>query len=73
MLCDFFQVPQIRLQKCRPYVINLLPLLSKIAKRREENVHETLAECIPKIFTILGEISTTVSNLINENIMGLFN
>jgi len=47
--------PQIRLQKCRPYVINLLPLITKTIKRREENVHETLADCIPKIFKVLGK------------------
>ena len=51
---DLFQVPQIRLQKCRPYVVNLIPLLSKIARRKEESVQETLAESIPKIFDILG-------------------
>ena len=52
---SWFKVPQIRLQKCRPYVVNLLPLMSKIAKRKEENVHETLADSLPKIFAILGK------------------
>ena len=44
----------IRPQKCRAYVVNLLPSLVKIARRQEENVHEALAQAMPKIFRVLG-------------------
>ncbi len=46
---------QIRPQKCRAYVVNLLPCLVKIAARQEESVHETLAEAVMNIFRILGK------------------
>ena len=49
--------PFIRPQKCRAYVVNLLPCLNKIARRNEESLHETLAECIPKLFRVLGNFT----------------
>ena len=34
----------IRPLKCRPYIVNLLPCLQRIAQRTEESVQETLGE-----------------------------
>ncbi len=45
---------QIRPQKCRAYIVNLLPCLIKISARQEESVHETLAESVTAIFRVLG-------------------
>ncbi|XP_041641127.1 huntingtin isoform X2 [Cheilinus undulatus] len=47
----------IRPQKCRPYLVNLLPCLSRITKRQEETVQETLAAAIPKIMSALGHFA----------------
>ncbi|XP_063075686.1 huntingtin isoform X3 [Engraulis encrasicolus] len=47
----------IRPQKCRPYLVNLLPCLTRIAKRQEETVQETLAAAIPKIMSALGHFA----------------
>ncbi|XP_031415878.1 huntingtin isoform X2 [Clupea harengus] len=47
----------IRPQKCRPYLVNLLPCLTRIAKRQEEAVQETLAAAIPKIMSALGQFA----------------
>ena len=49
-ICD-----QIRPQKCRAYIVNLIPCLIKIAStRKEEAVHETLADTMKIIFSYLG-------------------
>ncbi|XP_026856221.2 huntingtin isoform X2 [Electrophorus electricus] len=47
----------VRPQKCRPYLVNLLPCLTRITKRQEETVQETLASSIPKIMTALGHFA----------------
>ncbi|XP_076001900.1 huntingtin isoform X2 [Genypterus blacodes] len=47
----------IRPQKCRPYLVNLLPCLSRITKRQEESVQETLAAAMPKIMAALGHFA----------------
>ncbi|KAM8879267.1 huntingtin isoform 7-T7 [Spinachia spinachia] len=47
----------IRPQKCRPYLVNLLPCLSRITKRQEETVQETLAAAMPKIMGALGHFA----------------
>uniref|UniRef100_A0A8C9W2J2 Huntingtin n=1 Tax=Scleropages formosus TaxID=113540 RepID=A0A8C9W2J2_SCLFO len=47
----------IRPQKCRPYLVNLLPCLTRICKRPEEAVQETLAAAIPKIMAALGNFA----------------
>ncbi|CAG5929093.1 unnamed protein product [Menidia menidia] len=47
----------IRPQKCRPYLVNLLPCLTRIAKRQEESVQETLAAAIPKMMSALGHFA----------------
>ncbi|XP_058860961.1 huntingtin-like isoform X1 [Acipenser ruthenus] len=47
----------IRPQKCRPYLVNLLPCLTRISKRPEETVQETLAAAIPKIMAALGNFA----------------
>ncbi|KAM3623028.1 uncharacterized protein V6R79_006105 [Siganus canaliculatus] len=47
----------IRPQKCRPYLVNLLPCLARITKRQEESVQETLAAAIPKIMSALGHFA----------------
>ncbi|XP_068606729.1 huntingtin [Brachionichthys hirsutus] len=47
----------IRPQKCRPYLVNLLPCLARITKRQEETVQETLAAAMPKIMAVLGNFA----------------
>ncbi|XP_024914358.1 huntingtin isoform X2 [Cynoglossus semilaevis] len=47
----------IRPQKCRPYLVNLLPCLTRITKRQEETVQETLAAAMPKIVLSLGHFA----------------
>ncbi|TSK22543.1 Huntingtin [Bagarius yarrelli] len=47
----------VRPQKCRPYLVNLLPCLTRITKRQEETVQETLASSIPKIMAALGNFA----------------
>ncbi|KAM4604138.1 huntingtin isoform 2-T2 [Polymixia lowei] len=47
----------IRPQKCRPYLVNLLPCLTRITKRQEEPVQETLAAAMPKIMAALGHFA----------------
>ncbi|XP_040191278.1 huntingtin isoform X2 [Rana temporaria] len=47
----------VRPQKCRPYLVNLLPCLTKICKRQEESVQETLAAAIPKIMSAFGNFA----------------
>ncbi|XP_054599920.2 huntingtin isoform X3 [Nothobranchius furzeri] len=47
----------IRPQKCRPYLVNLLPCLTRITKRQEEMVQETLAAAVPKIMSALGHFA----------------
>lgn len=41
----------------RPYLVNLLPCLSRITKRQEETVQETLAAAMPKIMGALGHFA----------------
>uniref|UniRef100_A0A8C2IP36 Huntingtin n=1 Tax=Cyprinus carpio TaxID=7962 RepID=A0A8C2IP36_CYPCA len=41
----------------RPYLVNLLPCLTRIAKRQEETVQETLSSSIPKIMAALGHFA----------------
>ncbi|KAI6069682.1 Huntingtin isoform X2 [Aix galericulata] len=59
----------VRPQKCRPYLVNLLPCLTRISKRPEESVQETLAAAIPKIMAAFGnfandnEIKAFIANL----------
>ncbi|XP_051784194.1 huntingtin isoform X2 [Erpetoichthys calabaricus] len=47
----------VRPQKCRPYFVNLLPCLTRISKRPEESVQETLATAVPKIMAALGNFA----------------
>ncbi|XP_069488154.1 huntingtin isoform X2 [Ambystoma mexicanum] len=47
----------VRPQKCRPYLVNLLPCLTRISKRHEESVQETLAASIPKIMAAFGNFA----------------
>ncbi|GCB77473.1 hypothetical protein scyTo_0015670, partial [Scyliorhinus torazame] len=47
----------VRPQKCRPYLVNLLPCLARISKRSEESVQETLAAAVPKIMMALGNFA----------------
>lgn len=42
---------------CRPYLVNLLPCLTRITKRQEETVQETLAAAMPKIMVALGHFA----------------
>lgn len=48
----------IRPMKGKPYVVNLMPYLVKIAERNEEQVHETLTNSLPKIMAALGCFTT---------------
>ncbi|XP_076466851.1 LOW QUALITY PROTEIN: huntingtin-like [Babylonia areolata] len=43
----------IRPQKCRPYIVNLLPYIARICRREEEAVQETLSNSMPKICSAL--------------------
>lgn len=43
----------IRPQKCRPYIVNLLPYIARICRREEETVQETLSNSMPKICSAL--------------------
>lgn len=43
----------IRPQKCRPYVVNLLPCISRICRRPEEAIQETLATAMAKMCPVL--------------------
>ncbi|XP_053314203.1 huntingtin [Spea bombifrons] len=47
----------VRPQKCRPYLVNLLPCLTRISKRHEESVQETLAAAVPKIMAAFGNFA----------------
>ncbi|XP_036083328.1 huntingtin isoform X2 [Rousettus aegyptiacus] len=47
----------VRPQKCRPYLVNLLPCLTRTSKRPEESVQETLAAAIPKIMASFGNFA----------------
>ncbi|XP_068132416.1 huntingtin isoform X2 [Hyperolius riggenbachi] len=47
----------VRPQKCRPYLVNLLPCITKISKRQEESVQETLAAAIPKLMAAFGNFA----------------
>ncbi|XP_044273862.1 huntingtin isoform X3 [Varanus komodoensis] len=47
----------VRPQKCRPYLVNLLPCLTRISKRPEESVQETLAAAMPKILAAFGNFA----------------
>ncbi|XP_075713523.1 huntingtin isoform X2 [Rhinoderma darwinii] len=47
----------VRPQKCRPYLVNLLPCLTKICKRQEESVQETLVAAVPKIMAAFGNFA----------------
>lgn len=47
----------VRPQKCRPYLVNLLPCLTRTSKRPEESVQETLAAAIPKIMAAFGNFA----------------
>ena len=42
---------------CRPYLVNLLPCLTRTSKRPEESVQETLAAAIPKIMASFGNFA----------------
>uniref|UniRef100_A0A670JRY6 Huntingtin n=1 Tax=Podarcis muralis TaxID=64176 RepID=A0A670JRY6_PODMU len=47
----------VRPLKCRPYLVNLLPCLTRVSKRSEESVQETLAAAIPKIMAAFGNFA----------------
>ncbi|XP_054855013.1 huntingtin isoform X2 [Eublepharis macularius] len=47
----------VRPLKCRPYLENLLPCLTRVCKRSEESVQETLAAAIPKIMSAFGNFA----------------
>ncbi|XP_078717925.1 huntingtin isoform X2 [Lampetra fluviatilis] len=47
----------IRPQKCRPYMLNLLPCLVHVSRRLEEPVQETLAGAVPKMVSVLGSFT----------------
>ncbi|XP_072177779.1 huntingtin-like [Diadema setosum] len=55
----------IRPQKCRPYVINLLPSIARISRRPEDIVQEALMTFLVKTLPVLGSFltDTEVKNL----------
>ncbi|XP_022080674.1 huntingtin-like isoform X2 [Acanthaster planci] len=55
----------IRPQKCRPYVINLLPCIPKISRRQDDAIQESLTNFMQKVLPILGSFltDTEVKNL----------
>ncbi|XP_030848870.1 huntingtin [Strongylocentrotus purpuratus] len=55
----------IRPQKCRPYVINLLPSIARISRRPEDIVQEALMNFLIKTLPVLGTFltDTEVKNL----------
>uniref|UniRef100_A0A8C5WYM4 Huntingtin n=1 Tax=Laticauda laticaudata TaxID=8630 RepID=A0A8C5WYM4_LATLA len=44
-------------QKCRPYFVNLLPCITRVSRRPEESVQETLAAAMPKIMVAFGNFA----------------
>ncbi|CAH1783183.1 unnamed protein product [Owenia fusiformis] len=48
----------IRPQKCRPYVVNILPCLARICRRHEDAIQETLQTAMHKICPVLMSFST---------------
>ena len=44
----------IKPQKCRAYVMNLLPLLIAVCNREDEGIQESLITTMPKIVSVLG-------------------
>lgn len=48
----------IRPYKGKSYVVNLMPCLLKIVERNEDQIHETLANSLPKIMSSLGTFMT---------------
>ncbi|XP_038046111.1 huntingtin-like [Patiria miniata] len=55
----------IRPQKCRPYVINLLPCIPKISRRQDDAIQEAMTNFMQKVLPILGSFltDTEVKNL----------
>ncbi|XP_077992227.1 huntingtin-like [Glandiceps talaboti] len=47
----------IRPQKCRPYVVNLVPCIQRITRRPEEAVQESLGTFMMKILPVLGSFT----------------
>lgn len=56
----------IRPHKGKPYVTNLLPCIVKITERKEELVHETLTNSLPKIMASLGCFTTDNDIKVNK-------
>lgn len=52
----------------RPYLVNLLPCLTRITKRQEETVQETLASSIPKIMAALGNFANDTEIKVQNSI-----
>uniref|UniRef100_H2ZNB7 Huntingtin n=1 Tax=Ciona savignyi TaxID=51511 RepID=H2ZNB7_CIOSA len=50
--------PNIRSNKCRPYILNLLPCLCRISQREEDAVQEVLSSSLAKIFIVLGAFAS---------------
>ena len=48
----------IRPQKCRAFVVNLMPPIVKVAARKEESVMRSLADASRGIFQVLGPFAT---------------
>nr|XP_006822985.1 PREDICTED: huntingtin [Saccoglossus kowalevskii] len=47
----------IRPQKCRPYVVNLVPCIQRIARRQEEPIQVSLGTFMSKILPVLGRFT----------------
>jgi huntingtin len=57
----------IRPQKCRPYVVNLLPCLARVCRRPEEPVQETLAAAMLKLCPVLMPFTTDAEVKVRHN------
>lgn len=51
-LCIF-----IRPQKCRVYIVNLIPCIIALAQRMEETLQETMSLAVEKMFPVLGQFT----------------
>ena len=43
----------IRPQKCRPYIVNLLPCITRLCQRTEEAIQDTMAISMTKLCPVL--------------------
>ena len=57
----------IRPQKCRPYVVNILPCIARICPRPEDAIQETLASAMQKMNPVLMGFTNDAEIKVSEN------